>query len=71
MGVTSQGLAAIVKTKGNEDLHVILRGGTKGTNFHAEAISDVTKALLKARPSDHPSIMVDCSRESLLPLAHI
>jgi len=61
MGVTAQGLAAIVKTSGNPDLHVILRGGTKGTNFHKEAIEEVTQALVKARPDDHPSIMVDCS----------
>jgi 3-deoxy-7-phosphoheptulonate synthase len=63
MGVTSQGLAAIVKTKGNNDLHVILRGGTKGTNYHSEAISEVTYALSNARPTDHPSIMVDASRK--------
>lgn len=62
MGVTTQGLAAIVKTRGNPDLHVILRGGTNGTNYHSEAIQDVKRALLKARPKDHPSIMVDCSR---------
>ncbi|KAF8305823.1 3-deoxy-7-phosphoheptulonate synthase, partial [Clavulina sp. PMI_390] len=61
MGVTTQGLAAIVKTKGNPDLHVILRGGSKGTNFHKEAVQDVKASLLKARPKDHPSVMVDCS----------
>lgn len=61
MGVTSQGLAAIVKTAGNPDLHVILRGGTKGTNFHKEAVQEVAAALVKARPSEHPSIMVDAS----------
>lgn len=63
MGVTTQGLAAIVKTRGNPDLHVILRGGSKGTNFHKEAVQEVTQALLKARPDEHPSIMVDCSRK--------
>lgn len=66
MGVTVQGLAAIVKTRGNSDLHVILRGGSKGTNFHKEAVQDVKQALLKARPKDHPSIMIDCSRECSL-----
>jgi 3-deoxy-7-phosphoheptulonate synthase len=33
MGVTEQGLAAIVKTTGNKDVHVILRGGSKGPNY--------------------------------------
>lgn len=63
MGVTEQGLAAIVKTTGNADVHVILRGGTKGTNYHAEAIQEVVTALKKARPDNHASIMVDASRE--------
>jgi 3-deoxy-7-phosphoheptulonate synthase len=30
LGVTEQGLAAIVRTKGNEDCHIILRGGNSG-----------------------------------------
>src|SRR5262249_44127798 len=33
LGVTEQGLAAIVQTTGNPDCHVILRGGTSGTNY--------------------------------------
>ncbi|KAH7333641.1 hypothetical protein B0J17DRAFT_619212 [Rhizoctonia solani] len=61
MGVTEQGLAAIVKTRGNQDVHVILRGGTKGPNYSAEHVQPAAAALRKARPADHPSIMVDCS----------
>ena len=63
MGVTEQGLAAIVKTRGNQDVHVILRGGTKGPNYSAEHVQDYAKTLSKKR--DFPSIMVDCSRRSL------
>src|SRR5208282_6141755 len=37
MGVTKQGLAAITRTSGNEHGFVILRGGTKGTNYDAES----------------------------------
>ena len=61
MGVTSQGLAAIVKTSGNADLHVILRGGTKGTNFDKDSVQAAEQAIRKARPDNHPAIMVDCS----------
>ncbi|KAB5593747.1 3-deoxy-7-phosphoheptulonate synthase [Ceratobasidium theobromae] len=61
MGVTSQGLAAIVKTRGNQDVHVILRGGTKGPNYSAEFVKPAAEAIRKARPARHPSIMVDCS----------
>lgn len=65
MGVTEQGLAAIVKTRGNQDVHVILRGGTRGPNFAAEHVQTAAAAIAKARPGHHPSIMIDCSREYL------
>ncbi|ESZ97473.1 phospho-2-dehydro-3-deoxyheptonate aldolase [Sclerotinia borealis F-4128] len=45
MGVTKQGLAAITRTSGNEHGFVILRGGTKGTNFDAENVK-LTKETL-------------------------
>ncbi|KAJ3928338.1 MAG: 3-deoxy-7-phosphoheptulonate synthase [Lentinula lateritia] len=59
MGVTEQGLASIVKTRGNQDVHVILRGGTKGPNFSSEYIKDAAKAISKKQ--QFASIMVDCS----------
>ena len=65
MGVTGQGLAAIVKTKGNQDLHVILRGGSKGPNFAAEHVQAAAANMVKARPKNHSSIMIDCSRMPL------
>lgn len=61
MGVTEQGLAAIVKTRGNQDVHVILRGGSKGPNFKSEHVQEAVKAMEKARPKTFASVMVDCS----------
>ncbi|KAI6118098.1 3-deoxy-7-phosphoheptulonate synthase [Pisolithus sp. B1] len=61
MGVTEQGLAAIVKTRGNQDVHVILRGGSKGPNYASEHVRAAVKSIEKARPANHPSIMIDCS----------
>ncbi|EIN05862.1 3-deoxy-7-phosphoheptulonate synthase [Punctularia strigosozonata HHB-11173 SS5] len=61
MGVTEQGLAAIVKTKGNKDVHVILRGANKGPNYHEEDVRAAVAAIEKARPGHHPGIMIDCS----------
>lgn len=60
MGVTEQGLAAIVKTRGNADVHVILRGGTKGPNFKADAVKAAAETIEKKR--GWASVMVDCSR---------
>ena len=61
MGVTNQGVAAIVKTAGNLDLHIVHRGGAKGTNYDAESIAASSEQLTKALPDRKPSIMVDAS----------
>jgi 3-deoxy-7-phosphoheptulonate synthase len=49
IGVTEQGLAAIVTTRGNHDTHIILRGGTSGTNYDAEHVQAALAALERAR----------------------
>jgi 3-deoxy-7-phosphoheptulonate synthase len=59
LGVTEQGLAAIVQTGGNPDCHVILRGGTSGPNFDAASVAKASELLIKA--GLRPSVMVDCS----------
>src|SRR5262245_35229181 len=38
LGVTEQGLCAIVSTRGNPDCHVILRGGASGPNYDAASV---------------------------------
>lgn len=59
MGVTKQGLAAITKTAGNPHGFIILRGGTRGTNFDAENVKAVKEQLEKKKQKQ--AIMVDCS----------
>jgi 3-deoxy-7-phosphoheptulonate synthase len=59
LSVTKQGLAAIVSTAGNPECHVILRGGSKGPNFSAEHVSDVTQQLTAAGVIAR--LMIDCS----------
>ncbi|KAH7403419.1 phospho-2-dehydro-3-deoxyheptonate aldolase-like protein [Cadophora sp. MPI-SDFR-AT-0126] len=59
MGVTKQGLAAITRTSGNEHGFIILRGGTKGTNFDAESVK-LTKETLQKK-GQKQAIMIDCS----------
>src|SRR5437660_8378133 len=59
VGVTEQGLAGIVATRGNPDCHVILRGGATGTNY--DAIS-VQKTLAALRDAGMPArLMIDAS----------
>jgi 3-deoxy-7-phosphoheptulonate synthase len=59
LSVTKQGLAAIVSTRGNQQCHVILRGGSNGPNFSAGHVNETLAMLKKAGISR--GIMVDCS----------
>eukprot|EP00512_Aurantiochytrium_limacinum_P006765 CAMPEP_0171523614 /NCGR_PEP_ID=MMETSP0959-20130129/8529_1 /TAXON_ID=87120 /ORGANISM="Aurantiochytrium limacinum, Strain ATCCMYA-1381" /LENGTH=374 /DNA_ID=CAMNT_0012064133 /DNA_START=6 /DNA_END=1130 /DNA_ORIENTATION=+ len=59
LGVTEQGLAAIVSTTGNEASHVILRGGSNGPNYSKEHVEKCQELLEKANIKNR--IMVDCS----------
>ena len=59
MGVTKQGLAAITRTSGNAHGFVILRGGTKGTNFDRESVKATREALRKKNQKE--IMMIDCS----------
>jgi 3-deoxy-7-phosphoheptulonate synthase len=59
LGVTEQGLAAIVQTTGNPDCHVILRGGTSGTNYDEASVAKAAELLDKA--GLRASVLVDCS----------
>lgn len=59
LSVTKPGVVAIVGTEGNEDCFVILRGGTKGTNFDAASIAEAKASLEKKGVRQR--LMVDCS----------
>lgn len=59
IGITRQGEACIMKTLGNPDGHLILRGGKNGPNYDAESVGNAI-ALLK-NAGIRPSIIVDCS----------
>ena len=45
MGMTKMGMAAIFETRGNDDAHVILRGGKKGPNYDRESVEACCAAL--------------------------
>ncbi|HEX6291894.1 MAG TPA: 3-deoxy-7-phosphoheptulonate synthase [Herpetosiphonaceae bacterium] len=62
LGVTDQGLAAIITTRGNADCHVILRGGRSGPNYDAESVGRVLESLRRA---DLPTrLMIDASHDN-------
>lgn len=45
LGVTSQGLSAIVMTVGNNDAHLVLRGGKTGPNYGTALLQKFTEQL--------------------------
>ena len=59
LGIDHDGQASIVETRGNQNCHLVMRGGRSGTNFDARSIAAAADALRKANaPSP---IVVDCS----------
>ncbi|MBN3184051.1 3-deoxy-7-phosphoheptulonate synthase AroG [Pectobacterium brasiliense] len=58
LSVTKWGHSAIVNTSGNNDCHIILRGG-KTPNYSAEHVKDVKSGLEKAGLT--PQVMIDFS----------
>ncbi len=64
LSVTKQGVTAIVATQGNDACHLILRGSSKGPNYDAQSIAEVTDQLEAAGLPK--SVMIDCSHGNSL-----
>ena len=58
MGMTKMGQAAVFETRGNDDCHVILRGG-KATNYGAADVRAARELLAKVGLREH--VMIDFS----------
>jgi len=58
LSLTKEGYSAIFATTGNDDCHIILRGGKK-PNYDAEHVKQAVKELNDA--GVQPRLMVDCS----------
>ena len=59
MGMTKMGQAAIFETRGNDDGHVILRGGRAAPNYDAAHVDAACAVLRKAGLREQ--VMIDCS----------
>src|SRR5687767_7031472 len=58
LSVHKSGQVAIVETRGNEDCHIILRGG-KAPNYDAASVAAACADLAKAKLGER--LMIDCS----------
>ncbi|KNC76238.1 phospho-2-dehydro-3-deoxyheptonate aldolase, tyrosine-inhibited [Sphaeroforma arctica JP610] len=66
LGITKQGLAAIVESKGNKYCHLILRGGSDGPNYSESQVQSAVAMCEKNKVS--AKIIVDCSHGNSLKL---
>lgn len=64
LGINDQGLAAIVRTRGNALGHLVLRGGSGRPNYDTVSIALAEAALRKAGLAEN--IVVDCSHANSL-----
>jgi 3-deoxy-7-phosphoheptulonate synthase len=64
LGIDQDGFTSLVRTKGNPDGHVVLRGGRARTNYDPQSIAESAAQLAK---HSLPSVlMVDCSHANSL-----
>jgi 3-deoxy-7-phosphoheptulonate synthase len=68
MSLTKNGHSAIFSTTGNEDVHIILRGGNSQPNYDAVNVEQVAEGLIKANL--RPNIMIDFSHANSLKQYH-
>ena len=59
LGHTKHGQTAIFVTKGNQDCHIILRGGRQTVNYDAPSVEETCKQMVTA--GIRPQVMIDCS----------
>jgi 3-deoxy-7-phosphoheptulonate synthase len=59
LGLNEDGVTSIVRTNGNPNAHVVLRGGRAMTNYDAASISAAEVKLIAEKLQ--PVMMVDCS----------
>jgi 3-deoxy-7-phosphoheptulonate synthase len=59
LGIDQEGMTSIIKTAGNPDGHLVLRGGRDGVNYHPHQTADAAQRLKAAGVPT--AIMIDCS----------
>jgi 3-deoxy-7-phosphoheptulonate synthase len=68
LSLTKAGHSAIFSTTGNEDVHIILRGGNDRPNYDAVSVEQVAQGLISANLK--PNIMIDFSHANSLKQCH-
>ncbi|OLE27749.1 MAG: 3-deoxy-7-phosphoheptulonate synthase [Catenulispora sp. 13_1_20CM_3_70_7] len=61
-GIAVSGLPAVLHTRGNEDCHLILRGGRGAPNYHAAAVAEALRRLAAAGLPER--VLIDASHDN-------
>jgi len=59
VGIDRQGNTIVMRTTGNPDCHLILRGGKSGTNFDDRHVREAARRMTESQLN--PAIVIDCS----------
>jgi 3-deoxy-7-phosphoheptulonate synthase len=59
LGIDSAGRVSVVRTTGNPNTHLVLRGGSRGPNYDAAAVEEAVSGLERA--GVNPRVLVDAS----------
>lgn len=59
LGIDQDGCTSMVRTAGNPDVHIVLRGGREGANYSPRHTAETARRLREA--GLEPRFMVDCS----------
>jgi 3-deoxy-7-phosphoheptulonate synthase len=62
LGLDSNGRVGVVRTAGNPHTHLVLRGGSSGTNYDAASVTLAVDSLQRAGVNHR--VMVDCSHDN-------
>ena len=59
IGIDQTGRTCVLRTSGNDDGHIVLRGGRRGPNYHRQTVQEA-ESLFEGQGLT-PAIVVDCS----------
>jgi 3-deoxy-7-phosphoheptulonate synthase len=62
LGIDGTGRVAVVRTAGNPDGHIVLRGGNSGPNYAPEHVAAAAAALSEAGAAAR--VLIDCSHDN-------
>lgn len=62
MGLSENGKPRIMRTKGNSDAHIVLRGGESGPNYDPSSVSEALMLLEQAKLPGR--LLIDCAHDN-------